>query len=93
MFPALGDGALTVGLDWITHRGPFQPEGSCESSSVTKHCPGWPSACAGGWSVPPACHSGAALRSSRGLLVGCLGEPCENNKAAAAGEGESLSQC
>ena len=29
--PALGDPALARGLDWVTHRGPFQPQAFCDS--------------------------------------------------------------
>ena len=32
--PAVGDPALAAGLDWMTHRGPFQPRTFCDS--VTK---------------------------------------------------------
>ena len=29
--PALGDPALAGGVDWMTHRGPFQPRTFCDS--------------------------------------------------------------
>jgi len=29
--PAVGDSASAGGLDWVTHRGPFQPRPFCES--------------------------------------------------------------
>ena len=29
--PAVGDPALAGGLDWVTHRGPFQPLPFCDS--------------------------------------------------------------
>ena len=29
--PALGDPASARGLDWVTHRGPFQPPPCCDS--------------------------------------------------------------
>jgi len=29
--PALGDPASAGGLDWVTHRGPFQPQPFCDS--------------------------------------------------------------
>jgi len=29
--PALGDPATAGGLDWVTHRGPFQPRTFCDS--------------------------------------------------------------
>ena len=29
--PAVGDPALAGGLDWMTHRGPFQPRTFCDS--------------------------------------------------------------
>jgi len=29
--PALGDPASAGGLDWVTHRGPFQPRPFCDS--------------------------------------------------------------
>ena len=29
--PAVGDPALAGGLDWVTHRGPFQPPTLCDS--------------------------------------------------------------
>jgi len=32
--PALGDPALAGGLDWVTHRGPFQPRPFCDSVKV-----------------------------------------------------------
>ena len=31
MQPAVGDPASAGGLDWMTHRGPFQPQTSCDS--------------------------------------------------------------
>ena len=32
--PALGDPASTGGLDWVTHRGPFQPRTYCDTVFV-----------------------------------------------------------
>jgi len=32
--PAVGDPALEGGLDWVTHRGPFQPLPFCDSVPV-----------------------------------------------------------
>ena len=34
MQPAVGDPALAGELDWMTHRGPFQPLPLCDSLSV-----------------------------------------------------------
>jgi len=31
MQPAVGDPASAGGLDWMTHRGPFQPPAFCEA--------------------------------------------------------------
>ena len=33
--PALGDPAWAVGLDWVTHRGPFQPLPFCDPPGGT----------------------------------------------------------
>ena len=36
--PALGDPAWAGGLDWVTHRGPFQPLPFCDSVVVQESC-------------------------------------------------------
>ena len=36
--PALGDPALAGGLDWVTHRGPFQPRPFCDSVKWKGYC-------------------------------------------------------
>jgi len=33
--PTVGDPALAEGLDWVTHRGPFQPLPFCDSVKAT----------------------------------------------------------
>jgi len=37
--PALGDPASAGGLDWLTHRGPFQPQPFCDSVILSRSRP------------------------------------------------------